>query len=286
MSLLRVVVAVAAVTSLIVSVAVALLFGAREPELPAVAAAPAPRPALEWERTPTSDDSEIAALQSALESERSARIALAQQIEELREAIAQRQSTAARPASGPAPSELGDPNEVVDAESELAERWFDEQALRSQGMSESEIRRLRQRFDDIELEKLYARDRAAREGWSDSSRHYREMREIQDEFREELGDSEYDAVLYASGRKNRVRVQDVLHGSPAANSGLLPGDVIVSYAGRRVFDTSSLYVQTTEGEIGETVEVEVRRGNEIVLLEVPRGPLGVKMDHFKAPPGG
>jgi hypothetical protein len=281
MSVLRIVIAVSATTSLVVSLAATLLFGGRDAGAPAVAAAPD----RELARVPAADGSELAALRSALERERNARLELTRQIDELSQAIAQDQPVAPRPASGVVRRAASQDRKAVDPESELAEGWFSEQALRDQGMSEAEIEQLRQRFDEVELEKLYARDRAAREGWTDSSRHYQEMRDIQTQFREELGERDYDAVLYASGRNNRVRVQDLLRGSAAANSGVQSGDVILSYAGERVFDPSTLYMWTKEGRAGESVELEVLRGNQIVKVEVPRGPLGGKMEHFAAPPG-
>ncbi len=277
---LRIVIAVAAATSLVASFGATWLFGGGDPGAPAVAAAP------ERKQGPTTDGSEIAALRNELEQERKARLALARQIDDLWEALAQGQSgPAAQPAGGSTRRAVSQPRNAVDPENEMAEGWFSEQVLRDQGMSENEIQRLRQRFDEVELEKLYARDRAAREGWTDSSRHYKEMLDIQSEFREELGEYDYDAVLYASGRNNRVRIQDLLRGSAAADAGVQAGDVILSYAGDRVFDPSTLYKWTKEGAIGESVELEVLRGKRIVRIEVPRGPLGGKMEHFSAPPG-
>jgi hypothetical protein len=276
---LRAVIIVAATTSLVVSIGTGLLFSGRDTGAPAIAAAP------QRERASASDGSELAALRGELERERNARLNIVRQIDDLWDALGEGQSNStAEPVSASMRRAASKPRNAVDPESELAEGWFSEQALRDQGMSETEIQRLRERFDEVELDKLYARDQAAREGLTDSSRHYKEMRDIQEQFRKELGDHEYDAVLYASGRSNRVRVQDLLTGSPAANAGVRSGDVIVSYAGKRVFDPSSLYMRTKEGELGESVELEVVRGNQIVRLEVPRGPLGGKMEHFAAPP--
>ncbi len=277
---LRIVIAVAAATSLVVSIGASLLFGGGEPASPAVAAAP------ERQRVPTTDGSELAALRNELERERNLRLALVRQIDDLWEALAQgRSRSAAPPAGGSTRRAVSPPRNAVDPENEMAHGWFSVQALRDLGMGENEIQRLRNRFDEVELEKLYARDRAAREGWTDSSRHYKEMLDIQSEFREELGERDYDAVLYASGRNNRVRVQDLLRGSAAADVGVQAGDVILSYAGQRVFDPSTLYQWTKEGSVGEGVELEVLRGGRIVRFEVPRGPLGGKMEHFVTPPG-
>jgi len=277
---LRIVIVVAAATSLVVSIGATWLFGGGEPGAPAVAAAP------ERERGPATDGSELAALRNELERERNSRLTLVRQIDDLWEALDEGQSGAAvQPAGGSTRRAVSQPRNAVDPENEMAEGWFSEQALRDQGMSENEIQRLRSRFDEVELEKLYARDRAAREGWTDSSRHYKEMLDIQSQFREEIGEHDYDAVLYASGRNNRVRVQDLLRGSAAADAGVQAGDVILSYAGERVFDPSMLYKWTKEGAIGESVELEVLRGGRIVMVEVPRGPLGGKMQHFATPPG-
>ena len=280
---LRIVILVAATTSLAVSLAAVLLLDRGEDAeriatpLPVREQAPIRKAA---------DNPGLAALRDALEQERNARLDLARQIDELREELAQSRTQ---------PSELArdrvsrparvEPTEKTDPESEFAELWFSEQALRDMGLRTSEIRRLRQGFDEVELEKLEARDRAMREGWSTSSRHSRELREIRERFQEEVGDEEFDKVLYASGRKNRVRVSDLLRGSAAADSGVEIGDVIISYGGRRVFDPSSLYIWTTQGDFGENVTLEIRRGAEVVVLAVPRGPLGGKMVHYVDLPG-
>ena len=282
---LRIVILVAAVTSLAVSLAALLLFGrAGDGER-----IPTPLSAVEPARIPTAaDGTGLVALRDALEQERKARLAMARQIDELRAELAQRGSEPVLLAVGSAPGPvLGSPEpaEKVDPESEFAELWFSERVLGDLGMSASEIQRLRRLFDEVELEKLEARDRALRDGWSSSSRHSRELREIRERFQEEIGDGEYDRVLYASGRKNRVQVGDLLRGSAAANSGVEVGDVIISYGGKRVFDPTSLYIWTTQGEFGESVALEIRRGDEGVRLEVPRGPLGGKMQHFVGLPG-
>ena len=48
-------------------------------------------------------------------------------------------------------------------------------------------------------------------------------------------DDEYDRMLYASGKQNRVVLSHVLHGSPAQNAGLETGDVVLSYDDVRIF---------------------------------------------------
>jgi S1-C subfamily serine protease len=72
-----------------------------------------------------------------------------------------------------------------------------------------------------------------------------------------------------------VGVRDVLASSPAESSGLLPGDEIVAYDGKRVFDMRELNSLTLQGTAGESVVVDVRRGDQNVQLVMPRGPIGI-----------
>lgn len=278
---MRIVVGVAAATSVVVSLVAVLLLGERDRGQSITPTTAQPT------RGPTERGSELAGLRDSLERERTARLALARRVEGLREALEKASSATARTLESDTRRTVtsSHPAEASDLESDFAELWFSEQALRDEGLSATEVQRLRRRFDEVELEKLYARDRALREGWSSSSRHYAELRDIRREFRDEVGDDDYDRVLYASGRKNRVRVLDLLRGSAAEDSGIEVGDVVYRYAGERVFDPSTLYIQTTQGRLGESVEIEVLRDDEIIALTIPRGPLGGKMLHFSVPPG-
>jgi S1-C subfamily serine protease len=67
----------------------------------------------------------------------------------------------------------------------------------------------------------------------------------------------------------------VLGSSPAEQAGLQPGDEVVAYAGKRVFDMSDLNGLTYEGTAGELVAVEVLRDGQPVQVYVPRGPIGI-----------
>jgi len=64
-------------------------------------------------------------------------------------------------------------------------------------------------------------------------------------------------------------------GSPAAAAGLLPGDEIVSYGGKRVFGQPDLNAFVLEGTPGETVVVEIDRNGQRLQVVVPRGPIGI-----------
>jgi S1-C subfamily serine protease len=72
-----------------------------------------------------------------------------------------------------------------------------------------------------------------------------------------------------------VGVQNVLASSPAERSGLKPGDEVVAYDGKRVFDIRDLNALTYAGTAGESVSVSVRRDGQTLQLTMPRGPLGI-----------
>ena len=60
-----------------------------------------------------------------------------------------------------------------------------------------------------------------------------------------------------------------------------PGDEIVAYDGKRVFDVGELNALTLEGTPGESVVVDVRRDGQNVQLVMPRGPLGITGGGFR-----
>lgn len=161
---------------------------------------------------------------------------------------------------------------------------FDEQALIELGVDPVEAERLRQRYEEAELERLYLRDQAVREGWAGTRRHFNEGVRVELELRQELGEERYDQMLYALGRNNRVVVRDVLSDSPAEQAGLEPGDVVLSYGDRRIFRAQELQNQTARGEAGDYVRVDVVRDGERRTISVPRGPLGAVIRESRLPP--
>jgi C-terminal processing protease CtpA/Prc len=148
---------------------------------------------------------------------------------------------------------------------------FDEAALVAAGVSPDSARQTRERWEENVLDRLYLNDRAAREGWTDSQRHWRELTLLDEQLRAKLSDDEYDEYLFASGAANRVVVRDVTSGSAGAEIGLLPGDVIVRYDGQRVFATEDLQQATWGGSPGEPVSLEVHRDGGSIRMTVPRG---------------
>ncbi len=236
------------------------------------------------DRLPIED--ELASLRQALATERRQRVALAADVERLRERL---ETSAAGgpsqlPAEGAAAATPIDP-ELAEAaldddaptESPKSGRpWFDAAALAAHGAPLSEIERLSEIFSESEMQRIDLMHRARREGWK--RKRYNKVSEGQQRrLREEIGDESYDLLLYASGRANRVVLSDVLGDSPAANAGLLPGDMILSYDGQRVFAGRDLVRATTQGELGESVAVDVLRRGEMVRLYASRGALGARL---------
>jgi len=253
-----------AIAGLVAGVGLSALWSPLEPPAPqreALAPPPDPSPARE---------AELRALREALEAVRRDRDALTARLA----ALESPRSEAAPAADAPS-RDAEDPAEV---------QTFDEAWLRERGHMESEIARLRERWDALELERLYLADRARREGWHGSPRFRDQILQLREQLREEVGDDEYDTLLYAAGRENRVVVTDVLDGSAAAAVGIEREDVIRSYAGRPIYEMGDLIRTTGAGQPGRSTEVRVTRNGEELRFFVPRGPLGVRVRRDRRAP--
>lgn len=138
-----------------------------------------------------------------------------------------------------------------------------------------------------DIERLELRDEAVRDGWFGTERYRKELGALSDgeiRFREELGIEVYDRYLYQTGEPNRVRITSIVQDSAAYLSGLQPGDVIDSYDGELVLDVSALRNATTQGYRDETVPVIIRRGDEVIEVPLPRGPVGVQLEPVSVAP--
>jgi hypothetical protein len=236
----------------------------------------------------TDEEDEFQALWEILEAEIEARIALADDLTQLRETVARLEQPAERDLATAAPGETSgeaaanaveagesEQDPVRDPPSANEDRMFDETALIGIGVYEDDARRLRERWEQWQMERLYIIDQATREGWLRSPRHRQEQLSVRQALREDLSDQDYDLLLFATGQPNRVAVRDVLDRSPARDAGLQTGDIILSYGDTRVFRPRELKRQTAAGEPGEFVRLGVARGDQRITLYVPRGPLGV-----------
>ena len=59
--------------------------------------------------------------------------------------------------------------------------------------------------------------------------------------------------------------------SPAANGGVLLGDIVVGFAGAAVQDTDDLLAQLTSDRVGQAVTVELIRAGKLETLSVTVG---------------
>ena len=161
------------------------------------------------------------------------------------------------------------------------DKWFNMNAMITTGLSEAEIIHLKQRYESLEMEKLYLRDRAIREEWINTARYTEEFETIESEFqsfRNDINKKTYDTLLYATGKSNRVIIQDVMQNSPASIAGLKAGDYIISYNNTPIYSAYDLRHEITNGEAGEEIKIDINRngGNSSVYLA--RGPLGIRME--------
>jgi len=233
------------------------------------------------------DPASFAALVQRMGQEVAERQHLADQIAALQAQVAHLEATLDE-ATGPAGADsAGQPVTQRPEPRSQSERLVGQAALLDAGFEAHEAARIQGRLDQVELEQLYLRDRATREGWVNTSRFHRErnrLRATVDSMRDELGADSFDRLLFAVGRHNRVVARDVMQGSPAEQSGLAAGDVILSFDGKRVFSASGLQAATTQGDTGSLTLVEVIRGGDRLYLYIPRGPLGVRLGSVRIRP--
>ncbi len=162
-------------------------------------------------------------------------------------------------------------------------------ALVAAGVPQTTAEEIVWQQSELEMERLELQDQAMREDWYRTSRYYRALRELNGQtldLRAEIGEQAYDRYLYQTGEPNRVNVKSVIQGSAAEQSGLLPGDIIETYGGERVYTYSDLRSATTRGLRGETVPVLIRRGNDFMEVIMDRGPMGVRLESRSASPDG
>jgi hypothetical protein len=223
-------------------------------------------------------DAGVEALRTAFEAERERSRELAAQVEWLRfqlEELAHREASQRN--GGDAAEQEAERETAAGPEKAEEQLWFDSRLLLANGVPSHEVERLREIFGASEMEIINLRHQAMREGWLRSGRYRRELHDLRIGLREEIGDESFDLLLYATGRKNRVVITDVLGDSPGERAGFQPGDVVLSYDGKRIFKAAELQRATTQGRLGVGVTVEVLRGGEVVRFYPARGPIGVKL---------
>ena len=229
-------------------------------------------------------DSRLRRLDQALEQERGRRVALEAEVAELRRRIDERHrrlhpsATSGAHASRAAETEGG--VRAGSAHGRIGIRGASTCRRSSRPASlAAKVRAFKEKLDQIELDRLYLRDLAAREGWLDTPR-FREEDSVSATWPSSTrrwATSSTTGCCTRAAHPNRVRIGEVLGGSAAAAAGLRPGDLILSYDEQRIFNPGELRDSTTTGTAGDTTPVWVMRGGQEIQVFVPRGPLGIRV---------
>lgn len=267
--------------AVIIGVVIGFLLQAPDTTPKASSTAPSQTASLSTSQTPAS---QIDQLTQALQQESTARQALQQQVEQLSLKLARVEKNTRPDKSTTTEATSQDVSTPAGA---TGSTWFNQQALIDAGMDDAQAKSLKERFEKQELERLYLRDQAVREGWFGSRRYRDELQKLEaqsDNIKTELDEDAYAAYLYASGLPNQVKVQSVLASSSADTAGILAGDQIIRYENKRIYNWRDLRDATTEGNINETVRVDILRDNKPMVLYVQRGPLGIRMSSESAAP--
>lgn len=224
-------------------------------------------------------DVRLAVLEDAFAAEVEQRVALETRVEEL---AAELEALGERPVRGGGESATAGPEPAAvrevrarargdaGARREEAERRFLERLV-AVGFTPDRAEWITRRTEELRMAALQAQYEAQRGGRPAEPQT----------LRAELGDTDYERYLQAEGRPTTVPVRDVLASSPAERAGLKPGDEIMAYNGRRIFDMRELNALTLEGTPGESVVIDVRRDGQNLQLVMPRGPLGVTGGGFR-----
>jgi len=227
---------------------------------------------------------EIIELNQLLRNEISARLALEQKLEALGEQVAALGSNLESIKGTGSAEQVAD-----DPESDVAgsdRDWFNEQALIDSGMDSRQASELKINFEQLELERLYLRDQSIRESWSREK--FREAMQVlagkEEELKNQLSESEYDAYLYATGQSNRVAVSSVLANAQAGTAGIMSGDYIIRYDNQRVYNWLDLREATAGGNASDIVALEVERDGNTIEFYLARGPLGIRMNSVSVAP--
>jgi hypothetical protein len=129
------------------------------------------------------------------------------------------------------------------------------------------------RESEVQMESLQGRYDAQREGTLTD--YYESRRGTRDVLRDELGDADYERYLEANGSSTGITISSVLESSPALLAGLHVGDEIVNYDGQRIFSVSDLTRETLQGNVGQSVTIDIVRDGVPMQVVLPRGPVGI-----------
>lgn len=228
----------------------------------------------------------MAYLEDAVVSERQSRIKLEEQIAELDQRNQElAELIAAVPTSGqnfPLLSEDGEPVNLSNIREQFSERRniSDEDIASRQianlveaGFDEFQAEEIMRMTEEMQMDALNARYEATQNGERFDAGTA--QLEATQNFRESLGDADYEKYLVANNQSTSVNIRNVLESSPAQAAGLLSGDEIISYNGERVFSNNDLTRLSSSADISGNVLVEVMRDGLPTSVSIPVGPIGI-----------
>jgi S1-C subfamily serine protease len=93
--------------------------------------------------------------------------------------------------------------------------------------------------------------------------------------REEMTDEEYMNYRQALGKPTAFKVIEVLPNSLAAKAGIKPGDQVMRYGNKRVFDYRELEALALSEVSDGPAIVEVQRDGYTFTVTLPKGPTGL-----------
>ncbi|HEY9051110.1 MAG TPA: PDZ domain-containing protein [Gammaproteobacteria bacterium] len=155
------------------------------------------------------------------------------------------------------------------------------------GVNEGLAAEIIRRKSELEYKQLELRDRAIRENYMNTPRYFQQLRELNanaTSLRDDIGSEAYDRYLYAAGQNNRVVVSSVMSSSPAEQSGLQKGDIILRYDNEKIFNWNEIRQATGQGNRNEYITIDIIRDGQLMNMVLPRGPLGVKLDSTRSNP--
>jgi hypothetical protein len=160
---------------------------------------------------------------------------------------------------------------------------FDQKLLLDSGLPERDAQNVRDRYEAWQIERVAQSERARREG------RVQEIdaitRGLEAQFRQDLGEEMYDWALYGAGDFNRIGVQEVEPGSPAAAAGVEVGDMIRRYADQPVYSPVELVALVGRTPGGRRVPLQVERAGQLIDLQIDAGPLGARIGPLRGKPG-
>jgi len=137
---------------------------------------------------------------------------------------------------------------------------FDPKKLIALGFSDSHVNEIRSDFlgfkDELEAQADGERVKSPVELTPQEREERRRARE------EIMPARDFDAALYATRQRNRIRVEGLREDSPPWQAGLRPGDQILAIDGMRVFDTKDFRDGREAAQEGDVIELVILRGND------------------------